>query len=126
MHNNKRGSKQTISSTHYKPYNLNYTIGDFISCANNGEINWLYYRNTNTSFVINKKGFEKEVSQIVGENMDYISILNEINIPTDNISSKTIHTNRGNTRGFEITFEELSKNLFGMYIPVYDNTKENT
>lgn len=58
--------------------------------------------------------------------MDYISILNEINIPTDNISSKTIHTNRGNTRGFEITFEELSKNLFGMYIPVYDNTKENT
>lgn len=122
----RNGLNKLFSSIHYKPYNINYTIGDFISCANNGEINWLYYRNTNTSFVINKKGFEKEVSQIVGENMDYISILNEINIPTDNISSKTIHTNRGNTRGFEITFEELSKNLFGMYIPVYDNTKENT
>lgn len=109
------GLNKLFRSRHYT-HNTSYTLGDFINCANNGEINWLYYRNTNNAFVINKKGFEKEVSQIVGENMDYISILNEIDVPTDNLSNKLIYTNRGNTRGFEISNDYLYKNIFDIYI----------
>lgn len=124
------GLNKLFSSSHYKNPNLNYSTTDFINCANNGEINWLYYRNKQKTFVINKKGFEKEVSQIVGENMDYESILTELNIDMANItySDKVIHTNRGNTRGFEITSDELIKNVFDMYIPTPLNTetKENS
>ena len=119
------GLNKLFSSHHYKNPNLNYSTTDFINCANNGEINWLYYRNKQKTFVINKKGFEKEVSQIVGENMDYKSILTELNIDMANItySEKPIHTNRGNTRGFEITSDELITKVFDMYIPTPLNTK---
>lgn len=119
------GLNKLFSSHHYKNPNLNYSTTDFINCANNGEINWLYYRNKQQTFVINKKGFEKEVSQIVGENMDYKSILTELNIDMANItySEKPIHTNRGNTRGFEITSDELITKVFDMYIPTPLNTK---
>lgn len=119
------GLNKLFSSSHYKNPNLNYTTTDFINCANNGEINWLYYRNKQQTFVINKKGFEKEVSQIVSENMDYESILTELNIDMANItySDKAIHTNRGNTRGFEITSDELITKVFDMYIPTPLNTK---
>ena len=124
------GLNKLFSSSHYKNPNLNYSTADFINCANNGEINWLYYRNKQKTFVINKKGFEKEVSQIVGENMDYESILTELNIDMANItySDKAIHTNRGNTRGFEITSDELITKVFDMYIPTPLNTetKENS
>ena len=123
------GLNKLFSSSHYKNPNLNYSTADFINCANNGEINWLYYRNKQKTFVINKKGFEKEVSQIVGENMDYESILTELNIDMANItySDKAIHTNRGNTRGFEITSDELITKVFDMYIstPLNTKTKEN-
>lgn len=124
------GLNKLFSSSHYKNPNLNYSTADFINCANNGEINWLYYRNKQQTFVINKKGFEKEVSQIVGENMDYESILTELNINMANItySDKAIYTNRGNTRGFEITSDELITKVFDMYIPTPLNTetKENS
>lgn len=124
------GLNKLFSSSHYKNPTFNYSVTDFINCANNGEINWLYYRNKQQTFVINKKGFEKEVSQIVGENMDYESILTELNIDMANItySDKVIHTNRGNTRGFEITSDELIKKVFDMYIPTPLNTetKENS
>ena len=110
---------------HYNP-SLNYTGRDFINCANNGEINWLYYKNKQGKFVINKKGFEKEVSQIVGENMDYKSILTELNIDIENITypDKPIYTNRGNTRGFEIKPEDLIKKVFDMYINTLQNPKD--
>lgn len=119
------GLNKLFSSNHYKNPNLNYSTTDFINCANNGEINWLYYRSKQKTFVINKKGFEKEVSQIVGENMDYKSILTELNIDMANItySDKAIYTNRGNTRGFEITSDELITKVFDMYIPTLPNTK---
>ena len=79
------GLNNLFRRNHYNP-SLNYTGRDFINCANNGEINWLYYKNKQEKFVINKKGFEKEVSQIVGENMDYKSILTELNIDIENIT----------------------------------------
>lgn len=122
------GLNKLFSSSHYKNPNFNYSTNDFINCANNGEINWLYYRNKQQTFVINKKGFEKEVSQIVGENMDYESILTELDIDMANItySDKAIYTNRGNTRGFEITSDELIKKIFDIYIPLYDDKMENT
>ena len=123
------GLNKLFSSNHYKHPNFNYSTTDFINCANNGEINWLYCRNKQQTFVINKKGFEKEVSQIVGENMDYKSILTELNIDMANItySDKAIHTNRGNTRGFEITSDELITKVFDMYIPPLNTkTKENS
>ena len=43
-------------------------------------------------------------------------------------SDKVIHTNRGNTRGFEITSDELIEKVFDMYIPTPLNTetKENS
>ncbi|MBR2858200.1 hypothetical protein IKE96_03335 [bacterium] len=119
------GLNKLFSSSHYKNPNLNYSTTDFINCANNGEISWLYYRNKQQTFVINKKGFEKEVSQIVGENMDYESILTELNIDMENITyyNEAIYTNRGNTRGFEITSDELITKVFDMYIPTPLNTK---
>ena len=115
----RNGLNKLFSSSHYKNPNIDYSEKDFISCANNGEINWLYYRNKQKRFVINKKGFEKEVSQIVGENMDYKSILTELKIDNEKItySDDSIYTNRGNTRGFEITSDELIKKVFDIYIP---------
>ena len=38
-------------------------------------------------------------------------------------SDKAIYTNRGNTRGFEITSDELITKVFDMYIPTLPNTK---
>ena len=121
----RNGLNKLFSSSHYKTPNHNYNTIDFINCANNGEINWLYYRNKQQTFVINKKGFEKEVSQIVGENMDYTSILTELEIDMANItySDKAIHTNRGNTRGFEITSDELITKVFDIYIPSLSDTE---
>lgn len=119
------GLNNLFRRNHYNP-SLNYTGRDFINCANNGEINWLYYKNKQEKFVINKKGFEKEVSQIVGENMDYKSILTELNIDIENITypDKPIYTNRGNTRGFEIKPEDLIKKVFDMYINTLQNPKD--
>ena len=117
----RKGLNKLFRTNHHISPNTIYTFKDFINCGNNGEIHWLYFKNPD-KFVINKKEFEKEVSQIVGENMDYKSILNEIEIPTENISPKVIYTNRGNTRGFEISFEELSNNMFDMHIPFGENT----
>ena len=112
------GLNKLFRKNHYKNPSENYGLYDFVNCANNGEINWLYYRNKQQTFVINKKGFEKEVSQIIGENMDYESILTELKVDMANItySDNAIHTNRGNTRGFGITADELIKNVFDMHI----------
>lgn len=95
-------------------YSIEYTVNDFISCSNNGAINWLYYRKSDEEFVINKKGFEHEVSQIAGENLDYKSIIKELNIDIKNITvpDKPIHTNRGNTRGFKIKPKDLIEKIF--------------
>ena len=124
------GLNNLFRNNHYRNSSLNYCLTDFINCANNGEINWLYYRKKDETFVINKKGFEKEVSQIVGENMDYKSILKELNIDITNIiyKDKVISTTRGNTRGFEIPTEDLTEKVFDMYIPLATNTenKEET
>lgn len=89
-----------------------YTLDDFITCSNNGTISWLYYRKSDNEFVINKKGFEKEVSQIVGENLDYETILKELEINNISVSDNVIHTNRGNTRGFKIKPVTLMENIF--------------
>ena len=129
------GLNKLFRKNHYKAPSLNYTLMDFIDCANTGEINWLYYKNAPkdrskdekdnpATFVINKKGFEKEVSQIVGENMDYNSILEELDISTENITSDQIHTNRGNTRGFKISSEDLIQNVFDMYINTTSNSED--
>lgn len=125
----KNGLNKLFRTNHHKNPSSNYCMLDFINCANNGEISWLYYRNNQGTFVINKKGFEKEVSQIIGENMDYKSILTEIGIDMTKITyyNNAIYTNRGNTRGFEITSDELIKKVFDMHISsTSDSAKSNT
>ena len=64
------GLNKLFRKNHYKAPSLNYTLMDFIDCANTGEINWLYYKNASKdakdnlpTFVINKKGFEKDKMQ---------------------------------------------------------------
>ena len=111
------GLNKLFRNNHNKNPSLNYSETDFINCANNGEINWLYYRNKDKDFVINKKGFEKQVSQLVEENMDYESILKELNIDVSNVKynkDKPIHTTRGNTRGFELSREDVIIKVFDM------------
>ena len=66
-------------------------------------------------FVINKSGFEKEVSQIVGETMTYIDILSELSVDTSNKEYKQHHTTKGNIRGFEVSKTELA-DIFDIHI----------
>ena len=109
-----RSGLNSLFRNNYKYSTTNFTTGDFINCANNGMINWLYYRKSNEDFVINKKGFEKEVSKIVGENLDFKSILDELDIDINNITcpDKVIYTTRGNTRGFTIKPKDLIEKVF--------------
>ena len=116
------GLNKLFTSNHKKNPNSAYVLGDFIVCAKTGEINWLYYRKKDETFVINKKGFEKEVSQIVGENMDYETILKELDITDVKYNKdKVITTTRGNTRGFVIPREDLIIKVFDMYIDTLPN-----
>lgn len=98
----------------HRTYADRYQPIDFIHCADNGEISWLY-RKGNGNFVINKSGFEKEVSKIVGETMTYTDILSELDIDTNNKESKQQYTKKGNIRGFEVTMQEVAK-IFDIYI----------
>ena len=118
------GLNKLFTSTHKKNPNREYILGDFIVCAKTGEINWLYYRKNNETFVINKKGFEKEVSRIVGENMDYETILKELDITNITNKDKVISTTRGNTRGFEINRNDLILKVFDMYIDILPNPED--
>ena len=94
----------------HNKYGTAYTLHDLKECADKGEISWLYRQEKdNNNFIINKAGFEKNVSAIVGENMTYTEILTELEINTDNKEYKQISTNRCNVRGFEVSKEELAK-----------------
>ena len=55
------GLNKLFSSSHYKNPNLNYSTTDFINCANNGEINWLYYRNKQQTFEIGRASCRERV-----------------------------------------------------------------
>lgn len=119
------GLNKLFRKNHYKNPNNEYILGDFIVCAKAGEISWLYYRKKDETFVINKKGFEKEVSQIVGENMDYKTILEELDI--DDVTydkDKVIPTTRGNTRGFVISPEDLIIKVFDIYMDALKNPED--
>ncbi len=96
-----------------------YHYDDFISCADNKEISWLY-RRPNGNFVVNKAGFEKEVSEIVGKNMNYKDIFKELDINIINGESQnqiTVVGDKHSTRGFEIDKDELIDKMFNIYIP---------
>ena len=121
-----RSGLNNLFRTNYRYAISDFTTNDFISCANNGLINWLYYRKNDEQFVINKKGFEKEVSNLIGENLDYETILKELDIDVKNItydSSKVISTTRGNTRGFAIAPKDLIKKIFDVQYKQTKNTK---
>ena len=109
----KNGLNKLFRKNHYK-YGDSYQPRDFITCADNGEISWLTRKN-NGMFVINKSGFEKEVSQIVGETMTYIDILSELSVDTSNKEYKQHHTTKGNIRGFEVSKTELA-DIFDIHI----------
>ena len=123
-----RSGLNNLFRTNYRYAISDFTTNDFISCANNGLINWLYYRKNDQEFVVNKKGFEKEVSKLVGENLDYETILKELDIEVKNItydSSKVISTTRGNTRGFIIQPEELIEKVFDVQYIKEDKKAKN-
>lgn len=107
------GLNAQFRKNHYT-YGTSYNLHDLKECADKGEISWLY-RKGDDRFVINKAGFEKNVSAIVGENMTYTEILTELEINTDNKEYTQQHTNKGNVRGFEVSKEELAK-MFDIYI----------
>ena len=118
-----RSGLNNLFRTKYGSFMAEYTLQDFITCSNNGTISWLYYRKSDNEFVINKKGFEKEISEIVGENLDYETILKELEIYNIFASDKAIHTNRGNTRGFKIKPVTLMENIFDVKYQVRKNKK---
>lgn len=98
-----------------------YHYDDFISCADNKEISWLY-RRSNGNFAINKAGFEKEVSEIAGRNMGYMDILSELNIPIINGKDETknqitVMGDKHSIRGFEIGIDDLIFKMFNIHIP---------
>lgn len=123
-----RSGLNNLFRTNYRYTLTDFTTSDFISCANNGLINWLYYRKNDKDFVINKKGFEKQVSEIAGENLDYKTIILELDIDINNItvSDKPIHTTRGNTRGFIVKPADLIKKIFDVQYKKEEDKKEKT
>ena len=123
-----RSGLNNLFRTNYRYVTTDFTTSDFISCANNGLINWLYYNKKNEKFVINKKGFEKQVSELVGENLDYKTIIRELNIDINNItnSDNAIYTTRGNTRGFIIQPADLIEKIFDVQYIKPKSKKEKT
>ena len=67
-------------------------------------------------------------SEIAGENLDYKSIIKELNIDIKNITvpDKPIHTNRGNTRGFKIKPKDLIEKIFDVKYIKEEDKKEKT
>lgn len=107
------GLNAQFRKNHYT-YGTAYTLNDLKECADKGEISWLYQKGDD-GFVINKAGFEKNVSAIVGENMTYTEILTELEIDTDNKEYMQIYTKKGNVRGFEVNEDELA-DIFDIYL----------
>lgn len=96
-----------------------YEYEDFNACADNKEIYWLYRRQSNDNFVVNKARFEKQVSEIVGKNMTANDIFSELDITPLNEESTSIRVvgDIDVTRGYEIDKDELILKLFDIYIP---------
>ena len=99
-------------------WDSHYEYQDFEACADNNEISWLY-RRSNDNFVVNKAGFEKQVSEIVGKNMTATDIFSELDITPLNEENTSIRVvgDIEVTRGYEIDKNGLITNLFGIYIP---------
>lgn len=100
----------------YQQYNEN----DFVSCANNNEISWLKTFNNRDGdilFIIHKKGFEKEVSEILRENTTIQEAFNLLNIEIDSELNKNgFQTIRCGVRGAILTPYQLIYKLFGIRI----------
>lgn len=122
-----RSGLNNLFRNNYRYASTDFKTSDFISCANNGLINWLYYRSNDNEFVINKKGFEKQVSELVGENLDYKTIIKELDIDIKNTTSNNpIHTTRGNTRGFTVKPKDLIEKIFDVQYVKEEDNKEKT
>ena len=104
-------------------WNSHYEYQDFEACADNKEISWLY-RRSNDNFVVNKAGFEKQISEIVGKNMTANDIFSELDITPLNEDNNSIRVvgDIDVTRGYEIDKNDLIAKLFDIYIPKKDKS----
>lgn len=88
-----------------------YREKDFVACANNGEIPFLYI-NSHDEFIIQGKSFVDTVSKLVDEslNLDEIMSYLELNVP----KIKPITVNGKTIRGFKIDSIDLEWKIFGI------------
>lgn len=96
-----------------------YNEGDFISCAENREIPFLYYKPNKEVYVIQTKAFVDTISKMVNETLNITEIANYLEI--DISEQKQQKVNGQNIGiGFEMLPHELEFKIFG--IVTYDSS----
>ncbi|WP_405297985.1 hypothetical protein [Methanobrevibacter sp.] len=90
-----------------------YRKVDFIGCANNGEIPFLFYKERKKEFVIQKKSFVSTVSELVGQRLSLEEIAKYLEIDVSDIKA---HKVKGINRGdcFVISPKELELKIFNI------------
>ena len=90
-----------------------YRKVDFVGCANNGEIPFLYYQERNERFIIQKSTFVRTVSELVGERLTLNEIANCLDIDISKVKPyKVKGKNLGDS--FAISPEDLELKVFGI------------
>ena len=90
-----------------------YNEADFISCAENREIPFLYYKPNKEVYVIQTKAFVDTISKMVNETLNINEIANYLEI--DISEQKQQKVNGQNIGiGFEMLPHELEFKIFGI------------
>lgn len=97
-----------------------YVESDFIACANNREIPFLYYKPNKMVYVIQSKSFVDTVSRIIEETVNLSEIAKYLEIDvSENKQQKVNGQNIG--YGFELSASELEFKVFGIRTYESDN-----
>lgn len=104
---------QLFRKNHYKGIQSQYSKHDFVACANNGEIPFLYI-NANDEFVIHSKKFVETVSKLVDESLTLDELMEHLDmeIPT----TTTLTVNGKSMKGFKIDEIDLEWKMFGIRV----------
>lgn len=102
---------QLFRKNHYKGTFKDYSTEDFIACANNGEIPFLFI-NSKREFVIHSSNFVKTVSELVDESLNLKEIMNYLELGEP--ETKTLTVNGQSMKGFKIDAIDLEWKVFGI------------
>ena len=97
-----------------------YNEADFISCAENREIPFLYYKPNKEIYVIQTKSFVDTISKFVNETLNISEIANYLEIDISQQKQQKVHGQNIGI-GFEMLPHELEFKIFG--IVTYESSK---